>query len=77
MSFRLVAVLPALLLIVFGAIWLYDRSQVDLSRSDSPQPKNSATIDNRVLLILGGAAIERCDKAGLPRVALGAAYPGG
>jgi fucose permease len=26
MSFRLVAVLPALLLIVFGAIWLYDRS---------------------------------------------------
>jgi MFS family permease len=27
MSFRLVAVLPALLLIVFGAIWLYDRSR--------------------------------------------------
>ena len=26
MSFRLVAVLPALLLIVFGAVWLYDRS---------------------------------------------------
>jgi MFS family permease len=26
MSFRLVAVLPALLLFVFGAIWLYDRS---------------------------------------------------
>ena len=26
MSFRLVAVFPALLLIVFGAIWLYDRS---------------------------------------------------
>lgn len=27
MSFRLVAVLPAMLLIVFGAIWLYDRSR--------------------------------------------------
>jgi hypothetical protein len=27
MSFRLVAVLPALLLFVFGAIWLYDRSR--------------------------------------------------
>ena len=27
MSFRLVAVLPAVLLIVFGAIWLYDRSK--------------------------------------------------
>ena len=26
-SFRAVAVLPAILLIVFGAIWLYDRSQ--------------------------------------------------
>ena len=25
-SFRYVAVLPAILLIVFGAIWLYDRS---------------------------------------------------
>jgi hypothetical protein len=27
MSFRLVAVLPAVLLFVFGAIWLYDRSR--------------------------------------------------
>jgi hypothetical protein len=27
MSFRLVAVLPAVLLVVFGAIWLYDRSR--------------------------------------------------
>jgi hypothetical protein len=26
-SFRAVAVLPAILLIVFGAIWLYDRSK--------------------------------------------------
>jgi len=26
-SFRAVAVLPAVLLIVFGAIWLYDRSK--------------------------------------------------
>jgi hypothetical protein len=26
MSFRLVAVFPAVLLIVFGATWLYDRS---------------------------------------------------
>jgi hypothetical protein len=26
-SFRAVAILPALLLIVFGAIWLYDRSK--------------------------------------------------
>jgi len=26
-SFRFVAVLPALLLVVFGAIWLYDRSR--------------------------------------------------
>lgn len=27
MSFRVVAILPAILLIVFGAIWLYDRSR--------------------------------------------------
>jgi hypothetical protein len=27
-SFRAVAVLPAILLIVFGAIWLYDRTKV-------------------------------------------------
>ena len=26
-SFRAVAVLPAILLVVFGAIWLYDRSK--------------------------------------------------
>jgi len=26
-SFRAVAVLPAILLVVFGAIWLYDRSR--------------------------------------------------
>jgi hypothetical protein len=26
-SFRAVAVLPAILLIVFGAIWFYDRSR--------------------------------------------------
>jgi hypothetical protein len=26
-SFRAVAILPAVLLIVFGAIWLYDRSR--------------------------------------------------
>ena len=26
-SFRAVAILPAILLIVFGAIWLYDRSK--------------------------------------------------
>ena len=26
-SFRMVAILPAILLIVFGAIWLYDRSR--------------------------------------------------
>ena len=26
-SFRAVAVLPALLLLVFGAIWLFDRSR--------------------------------------------------
>ena len=26
-SFRAVAILPAVLLIVFGAIWLYDRSK--------------------------------------------------
>ena len=26
-SFRAVAILPALLLVVFGAIWLYDRSR--------------------------------------------------
>jgi len=25
-SFRAVAILPAILLVVFGAIWLYDRS---------------------------------------------------
>ena len=27
MSFRVVAILPAILLLVFGAIWLYDRSK--------------------------------------------------
>jgi hypothetical protein len=27
MSFRVVAILPAILLFVFGAIWLYDRSK--------------------------------------------------
>jgi hypothetical protein len=27
MSFRVVATLPAVLLVVFGAIWLYDRSK--------------------------------------------------
>ena len=32
-SFRAVAVLPAILLIVFGAIWLYDRSKVFLHRA--------------------------------------------
>ena len=26
-SFRMVAILPAILLIVFGAIWLYDRAR--------------------------------------------------
>jgi hypothetical protein len=26
-SFRAVAILPAILLVVFGAIWLYDRSK--------------------------------------------------
>jgi hypothetical protein len=27
MSFRVVAILPAILLLVFGAIWLYDRGR--------------------------------------------------
>jgi hypothetical protein len=26
-SFRVVAILPAILLVVFGAVWLYDRSK--------------------------------------------------
>ena len=26
-SFRVVAILPAILLVVFGAIWLYDRAR--------------------------------------------------
>ena len=26
-SFRMVAILPAILLVVFGAVWLYDRSR--------------------------------------------------
>jgi hypothetical protein len=40
MSFRLVAVFPAVLLIVFGAIWLYDRSNGDSSLPGSLLPKN-------------------------------------
>jgi hypothetical protein len=49
-SFRAVAILPALLLIVFGAIWLYDKSRggykpADIRAAEPVKAHGAPTID--------------------------------